>query len=91
MVVLPLLSRWGGLSQRQLYATCVGIIFPACAVSAAVYLWQGQTHILQALPYLVGGAAGGWIGGRLYGKVPATALRWLFAAFLFYAAVRYLR
>lgn len=60
MVFLPILSRWGGLSQRKLYATCVGVIFPVCLVSAAVYLFRGG-----ALP--PGGAAlsGGRPGGRL--------------------------
>ena len=41
MVFLPILSRWGGLSQRKLYATCVGVIFPVCLVSAALYLFRG--------------------------------------------------
>ena len=41
MVFLPILSRWGDLKSRQLYATCVAVIFPVCAVSAAMYLWRG--------------------------------------------------
>lgn len=90
MVLLPILARWGGLSQRRLYATCVGAIFPVCLVSAAVYLLRGGLDLAQALPYLIGGAAGGWIGGRLYGRVPTVWLKWLFAAFLFYAGGRYL-
>ena len=28
MVFLPILSRWGNLDARKLYATCVGVIFP---------------------------------------------------------------
>ena len=59
MVFLPILSRWGGLSQRKLYATCVGVIFPVCLVSAAVYLFRGELSLLAALPYL----AGGWAAG----------------------------
>ena len=73
MVFLPILSRWGGLKSRQLYATCVAVIFPVCAV-----------------PYLVGGLLGGWLGGKLYGRVSTKVLKWIFAAFLFYAGVRYL-
>lgn len=64
MVFLPILSRWGGLSQRKLYATCVGVIFPVCLVSAAVYLFRGELSLLAALPYLAGGLVGGWIGGQ---------------------------
>ena len=82
------MSRWGGLSQRKLYATCVGVIFPVCLVSAAVYLFRGELSLLAALPYLAGGLVGGWIGGKLYGRVSVKWLKWLFAGFLFYAAVQ---
>ena len=84
------IQEYCGLTQRQLYATCVGVIFPVCLVSAAVYLLRGQLDLEAALPYLLGGLIGGWIGGRLYGKVPTAVLKWLFAAFLFYGGVRYL-
>ena len=43
-----------------------------------------------ALPYLAGGLVGGWIGGKLYGRVSVKWLKWLFAGFLFYAGVKYL-
>lgn len=90
MVFLPILSRWGGLKSRQLYATCVAVIFPVCAVSAAIYLWRGGMNWASALPYLVGGLLGGWLGGKLYGRVSTKVLKWIFVAFLFYAGVRYL-
>ena len=90
MVFLPILSRWGALSQRKLYATCVGVIFPICVVSSIIYLWRGGVSLLQALPYLLGGSAGGFLGGKLYGKVSTRFLKWLFAALLFYAGVKYL-
>lgn len=90
MVFLPILSRWGGLSQRKLYATCVGVIFPVCLVSAGVYVARGSVSLAAALPYLAGGLIGGWLGGKLYGKVSTVFLKWLFAAFLFYAGVKYL-
>ena len=90
MVFLPILARWGGLPQRKLYATCVGVIFPVCLVSAGIYLLRGELPLLTALPYLAGGLIGGWIGGKLYGRVSAGWLKWLFSAFLFYAGVRYL-
>ena len=71
-------------------ATCVAVIFPVCAVSAAVCLLRTDFDFLFALPYLIGGLLGGFLGGRLYGKVSPRLLRYLFAAFLLYAAVRYL-
>lgn len=90
MVFLPILSRYGALEPRKLYATCVGVIFPVCLVSAAVYLLRGDVSLSAAAPYLAGGAVGGWLGGKLYGRVPTGVLKWLFAAFLWYAGVKYL-
>ena len=90
MVFLPLMSRDRTLSRRQLFATCVGVIFPVCAVSATVYFLRADLSFLTALPYLLGGLAGGTLGGHWYEKVPVRLLRWLFAGFLFYAGVKYL-
>lgn len=91
MVWVPLLSRFGSLSSRKLYATCVGVIFPVCLVSAAVYLLHGDLSLTAALPYLLGGAVGGFLGGKLYRSVPLRWMKGLFAAFLLYAGVKYLR
>ena len=88
MVFLPILSRWGGLSQRKLYATCVGVIFPVCLVSAAVYLFRGELSLLAALPYLAGGTIGGWVGGKLFKGVRVSWLRRGFGLLLVYGGVR---
>ena len=90
MVFLPIQSRWGDLDQRKLYATCVGVIFPVCLVSAAVYLYQVRPALSLVLPYLAGGVAGGVIGGMTFEKVPVRMLKLIFGAFLLYGGVRYL-
>ena len=90
MAVVPLLRRWYGTEEKRAFATCVAIILPFCLLSAAVFLLRGSFDLLQALPYLIGGAAGGWVGGRTMGRVPTVWLRWIFAAFLLYGGVRYL-
>ena len=90
MVFLPLMSRSADLSKRQLFATCVAVIFPVCAVSAAVHFFRSGISLSQALPYLAGGLLGGFLGGRLYGRISTRWLRRIFALFLFYAGVKYL-
>lgn len=61
MVFLPILSRWGNLKSRQLYATCVAVIFPVCAVSAAMYLWRGGMDWAPPCPiWRVGCWGAGW-------------------------------
>ena len=90
MVMVPLLTAWCGLEQKRALATCVAVILPFCVVSAAVYLLRTPFDLTQALPYLLGGLAGGFVGGRLFPRVPAPWLRYLFAALLVYGGIRYL-
>ena len=52
MVFVPLLSRWGGLSPRKLYPTCVAVIFPVCTVSAVSSV-QSSPACLQPLHWAV--------------------------------------
>ena len=90
LVFIPLMSRVPALEGRRLFATCVAVIFPVCAVSAAVYFLRGGVSLSDAFPYLLGGLAGGFLGGRLYGRISTVWLRRLFALFLLYAGVKYL-
>ena len=52
-----------------------------------VVVGEGAVHVP---PGCAKGLAGGWLGGKLYGRVPTAVLKWLFAGFLFYAGVKYL-
>ena len=90
MVLVPLLSGWCGMEGKRSFATCVAVILPLSAVSAAVYLLRQGFELAAARPYLLGGLAGGLVGGRLFRCVSVEWLRGLFAAFLVYGGVRYL-
>ena len=89
-ILIPLLTGWCKLESRRAFATCVAVILPFCVVSAAVYLLRTPFDFTQALPYLLGGLVGGFVGGKLFPRVPAPWLRYLFAAFLVYGGIRYL-
>lgn len=90
MVLVPLLRRWCALPEKVAFATCVAVIWPVCAVSAAVFLLRREVDILAAIPWLVGGLAGGLVGGKLFARVSVGWLRTLFTGFLLYGGVRYL-
>lgn len=88
MVLVPLLSGWCGLPRRRAFATSVAVILPLCAVSAAVYFFRGKLDPWAALPYLLGGLAGGLVGGRMYKKVSILWLRRVFALLILYGGIR---
>ena len=90
MVLLPLLDRCG-VEERRAFASSVAVMLPLCALSAAVYRARGGLSLSLAWPYLAGGLVGGFLGGRLFRRVPVDWLRRLLAVFLLWAGIRYLR
>lgn len=90
MALVPLLTKCCGVEEKKAFANCVAVIFPFCIISAAIYLFRTHLDLMIALPYLIGGFAGGLVGGRLFKNVPTIWLRRIFAAFLLYGGVRYL-
>ena len=88
MVLVPMLAGPCGLSQRKAFATSVLVILPLCALSSAIYFLRGSLDVWAALPYLLGGLLGGWVGGKLFRGVNMGWLRRIFALFILYGGVR---
>ena len=61
-VLVPLLTRWCRLEERKAFATSVAVILPLCVLSSVIYWFRGGLDLMLALPYLIGGLAGGWLG-----------------------------
>ena len=64
------------------------IILPLCVFSSVIYLLRGSLDLLTALPYLLGGLIGGWLGGRLFKGLNMNVLRRVFALFILYGGVK---
>lgn len=91
MVLVPLLLKGGQLRAKETFASAVAIIFPICAVSFAAQMFFIEDFPWRtAVPYLIGGAAGGLVGGRLFRTMPPLWLKRIFALFILYGAWRYL-
>lgn len=88
MILVPLLTRWGGLEDKTAFATSIAIIAPMCLVSIFIYWYQGQLDFGAALPYLVGGLFGGLLGGKLFKNMPAGVLHKLLGLFILYGGIR---
>lgn len=88
MLLVPLLIRWVKMDERKAFATSVFIILPLCVVSAAVYLLKFRIDFMLTLPYLLGGLAGGLIGGCCFIKIPTTLLHRAFGLLLIYGGIR---
>lgn len=87
-VLVPVLRGYCKLEQRQAFATSVAIILPLCALSVVIYLVRGGLELGVALPYLIGGAAGGYLGGKWLKQVHLVWLKRAFGLLLIYGGVR---
>lgn len=88
MALVPLLVKRCGLSQQEAFATSVLIIFPLCALSSVIYCFRVGVDMSAALPYLLGGLAGGFVGGKIFRGASPDSLRKIFALFALYGGVR---
>lgn len=87
MLLVPMLVRQCGLTQRQAFATSIAVILPLCVLSSLIYWLRGGLELQAALPYLAGGLLGGFLGGRLFKKLSMVWLRKVFSLFILYGAV----
>ena len=88
LFLVPLFTKWLHMEQRKAFATSVAVILPLSAVAFAVYLLKGDFDFMAALPYLLGGLAGGVIAGTIFDKVSVVWLRRLFGLLIIYGGVR---
>ena len=79
-----------GYSQQKSQASAIAVMLPLCLISSAVYALRSYFTISDALPYLLFGLPGAYIGAKLLGKIPDKALKNIFAVFLIYSGVKLL-
>lgn len=87
-VLVPILTRYCKLEQRQAFATSVAVILPLCGLSVVIYLFRGGLDFMAALPYLIGGTLGGWAGGKWFKGMKMGWLKRGFGLLLIYGGVR---
>lgn len=88
LFLVPLFTGWLGMQAKNAFATSIAVIFPLSAVSAVIYFRSGGISLSAAMPYLLGGAAGGMLSGLLFSKVSVPLLRKAFALLLLWGGVR---
>lgn len=90
MVLVPLLGLLTDAKEDQVFPASVSIIMPICVVSLSIRALQSPLPFGKALPYLLGGIAGGLLSGLLDKKIPAKWLHRVLGAMILWGGVRYL-
>lgn len=88
IVMVPLLTSLGGLTQRRASAYSLAAILPAAIVGSIPYLTHDAVDLISAALLVVGSVVGAAYGARLLARVPEALLRWLFVGVLVAGIVR---
>ena len=90
MVLVPLLSLWTGLEDREIFSASIAIILPLCIVSLTATALTGTVAWSASLPYLAGSASGGLLAGLWGRKIPVKWLHRGLGVLILWGGVRYL-
>lgn len=88
LLLIPLLIGWVGIEEKKAFATSVAVMLPLSAVSYLMFRQENGSMLHEALPYLIGGIAGGFLSSSLFQRVSAAWLHRLFAILILYGAIR---
>ena len=88
LLLVPLLITACHLPPKAAFATSLAVMLALSAVSFTVYLFRGSVDFAAALPYAVGGIAGGVLAGIFMKRMRVLWLRVFLAAFLLYGGVK---
>lgn len=87
MIAVPFLER-SSLSVRRAHASAIAVVAPASLVSGALYAAAGLVPLGVFLPVALGVTAGGYLGAKLLGILPARITGALFAVLMLAAGLR---
>ncbi len=88
MVLVPLLILLCRLEDKAAFSSAIAVILPLCIVSIVIYALHDSLPVSDALPYLIGGAAGGVLAGLLFRKMPARALHLILGGVILAGGIR---
>lgn len=90
MVLVPLLTLLTPMQEEEIFPASISIILPICLVSLTVTAITGSIPWMQALPYLLGSAAGGILAGLWGKKIPVAWLHKGLGILILWGGWRYL-
>lgn len=90
MVLVPLLGLLTTMEDKQIFNSSIAIILPICLVTIAVSAVTDGIPWMEALPYLIGSAAGGFLAGRYGEKIPTLWLHKALGILIIWGGVKHL-
>ena len=88
MVLIPCLTYFTKMVPNKIFPTSVAIILP---LTVLTFITSGSCSIFSYPPlpgYLIGSGLGGFIAGRVSGKIPIKWLHWILGILITAGGIR---
>ena len=90
LVLVPILSSFGGLPEEEVFPTSLSIMILVCLICLVSIAMGSSLPWAEAFPYLLGSAAGGVLAGVWGRKIPALWLHRGLGVLILWGGWRYL-
>lgn len=90
MLVVPVLTYFALLTEKQSHATAIAVILPLCLVSSVVYFLRGSYDTTIFAPTIIGVVIGGVLGAFALKKVSNVWLNFIFYGLMLFAGIKML-
>lgn len=87
MIVVPVLTKLFGLSQKEAQATALFVILPLSIASAIIYFCYNSINFATGWPVMLGIVGGGVIGATLLNKLNNKLIKGIFVFFMMLGGV----
>lgn len=90
MILIPALQLICRVPEESLFPMSVSVMLPVCVISLLMSSPAGPLPWADALPYLIGSAAGGILAGIFGGRLPVVWLHRILGVMILWGGIRYL-
>lgn len=90
LILVPLLMLLAPDESGEVFGSSLAVILPVSIVTILISAAGGNLLWREAVPYLIGSAAGGLAAGLLAQKIPSIWLHRLLGIMILWGGIRYL-
>ena len=90
MVLVPTLTRYTDLEEKQVFPCSVAIVLPISIISLCTTVGSSGLPLQTAWPYLLGSIMGGLLSGYFDRFIPAKYLHRILGLLILWGGIRFL-
>lgn len=87
MVVVPVLTKFFGFTQKEAQATAIFVILPISIASSIIYITHNSINFAESWPVILSVVIGGAGGALLLNKLDNKVVRFIFIGLILFSGV----